>query len=788
MATAAAPATLRSFLQGRRVTSSAWNLTGMSTDAGKYYIPDDEYGIFLQRYHDHVFVRNQPAHLLERHSPDASPVLIDLDFRYALGDETATRRYTSDAVERFVTAYASALHYFLDVGGETEDLHFYVQETPAPRVEKEQIKDGIHIICPDIRLNYADLFALRQYILNKGVIAECFPDITNTADDCFDKSVIQTNNWFLYGSSKSAGRTPYTVSRCFALVTANGTVTEEPATLVSELFIKMFSIRTDSVSDYGVRPTRHEEWGNIKPPSKSISKKTKKVSAIIAPPAPSVDDNQSVLSERINDIINYEGLTWDIVQKDGGYQLTHNSKRCLVVPTHEHSDLKHSCVYAQKHCAILSCLSHSTKRLSTKIATALWKYLSEDSATSALSKLYVTLKTAFEQNVFRVLDPPGYMVRVCDKWIHYNRAQLTDMNSGIFLDDDKKKRFIDEWLRDETIRTYARMDYFVDPADCPPQVFNTFEGLAAARLPDISADIVESDLIKPILDHVAIICNHQADAIEFFLDWFASIVQHPGILNGIALIIIGQHGCGKDIFLTWFGTAVIGRENYYKTARPQVDLFGAFNSSRKNVLFYHIEEANTTSIQAAMVEQFKNYITDPYASIQIKNKNTTTGDSLVKNYNHFAVSTNHNIPFQIELTERRIFAVKASAEKCKKQAYFKKLIDAMADSSVIRCFYNFLMKRKLSARDWCNPPVTPALTAWKEECMPRLQPFLDWYKASDEPTVDVLASNIYTEYLKWCETIKDDEPISYRAFGLEMKQLSGVSKGHSRIGNVYTII
>ena len=771
--------TLPAFLEARRVTHANWNITGMSKHVGKYHIDDDEYGNFLQAYHTHVFVNKQQAFLLEKHSSTASPILIDLDFRYPL-TSPLRREFDHTNITHFVTKYAAAFHRFIVYDS---PMRFYVQQIPSPLAEKDQCKDGVHIVCPDIALKYEDLFVLRKYTLDNAIITSSFPGLTNTPSDCFDESVIKRNNWFLYGSSKSPDRIPYSTTACFVLE-PDGTLTEESVRESPMEYVSAFSIRVTEPSVYTIRPDMAEEWNTWHSISdqKPVPKKTNATVIV-----PYNDDSESVashLSDHISKIIKHPGLVWEVLEVDDGYKLTHNSKRCLVATDNEHSTLGHSCVFVTDSAANLVCFSHKSKRLPKAIATALWNMLSNKIITEdEMTARYITLKADFEQKNFRILDPPGYMTLVGDSWVHYNRALIIDMNSGMFVDDEKKCRFTDWWLRDDTIRTYARIGYYVDEHECPSNIFNTFAGFAGARTPPTSEDVD----ITTILDHVSILCNHQVDAIDFFLDWFASIVQKPGALNGIALVVIGTHGCGKDIFLNWFGSKIIGMENYYKTARPHVDLFGSFNSSRKNVLFYHIEEANSSSVPPALVEQFKNYITDPYASIQMKNKNTTTGESLVKNYNHFAISTNFNVPFQIERSERRVFAVKASAEKCRNHAYFQRLIGAMSTEGITRKFYDFLMTRNLTHRDWCNPPATEALTAWKMECLPRLEPFIDYFKMTTDTPCDVLASQLYSSYLEWCETV-NEEALSLRLFGIEMKHINQVSKGHSRDGTVYKIL
>ena len=111
----------------------------------------------------------------------------------------------------------------------------------------------------------------------------------------------------------------------------------------------------------------------------------------------------------------------------------------------------------------------------------------------------------------------------------------------------------------------------------------------------------------------------------------------------------------------------------------------------------------------------------------------------------------------------------------------------MSTEGITRKFYDFLMTRNLTHRDWCNPPATEALTAWKMECLPRLEPFIDYFKMTTDTPCDVLASQLYSSYLEWCETV-NEEALSLRLFGIEMKHINQVSKGHSRDGTVYKIL
>lgn len=70
------------------------------------------------------------------------------------------------------------------------------------------------------------------------------------------------------------------------------------------------------------------------------------------------------------------------------------------------------------------------------------------------------------------------------------------------------------------------------------------------------------------------------------------------------------------------------------------------------------------------------------------------------------------------------------------------------------------------------------------ECMPRLEPFIEYFKSHNDNPGDILASHLYASYLDWCEIVSEDS-LSVTSFGLEMKNISCVSKGRSSLGIIY---
>ena len=172
--------------------------------AGKFKIPAEDYDTFLAHVEDHIFKKGKACSLLEKHKAQ-SPILQDLDFRYPSGGPLR-RRFTMDQIRAFVAATADAFCRFFLPLPDGEPLQFFVSLKPAPEADTshDAHKDGIHIVCPMLTTLPEIQYAIRGYLLQTGAIERIFGSdgMTNSPQDILDLSVIQRNNWFLYGACK----------------------------------------------------------------------------------------------------------------------------------------------------------------------------------------------------------------------------------------------------------------------------------------------------------------------------------------------------------------------------------------------------------------------------------------------------------------------------------------------------------------------------------------------------------------------------------------------------------
>ena len=159
--------------------------------------------------------------LVERPNRDAMPLLVDLDFRLPVGDDQ--RRYDGETITDFLREYMRCACTYI----ECDRVTWYVLEKPGPRPTKAGatiLKDGIHLMCPGVVASAAVQCAIRADFLVAESTEGFFNDLsTSSGEDVYDKAVLGTNGWMLYGSRKAKDDPcPWKVTRVVEVVLEGG--------------------------------------------------------------------------------------------------------------------------------------------------------------------------------------------------------------------------------------------------------------------------------------------------------------------------------------------------------------------------------------------------------------------------------------------------------------------------------------------------------------------------------------------------------------------------------------
>jgi len=187
--------------------------------AGKFNIPDEK----LNEFYNILTSINEPMSIAENHLPDYSPIIIDLDFRKKLNiiQDTLSpiRLYKQSDIDTFIKHLYIAISKYVDITTKKDYTIAYIMEkTPRNPDNNGLVKDGVHIIFPDLHLPYNILYLIRNDVINDKVIIDLFNnmDLDNTIDNIYDKSVIKTTAWMMYYNCKP-GSTPYIITRYCSL-------------------------------------------------------------------------------------------------------------------------------------------------------------------------------------------------------------------------------------------------------------------------------------------------------------------------------------------------------------------------------------------------------------------------------------------------------------------------------------------------------------------------------------------------------------------------------------------
>lgn len=245
---------LSKFILERHVErGQEYSMTGMGDVKGKMFVSDEDYPQFMDYLDDYLFKkRGDVCSLVEQRRPDgATPLLIDLDFRYE-HNRALKRAFTKENITSFVLVVTDVLQEYCDLKNynKTSTFRFFVTLRGEPYLDTKKetrgtVKDGIHIVCPDLTLSSDLQKVIRYAVLQKGGVKSAFEgtEYSNKDEDVYDESLTKKNGWFFYGESKP-NIPAYKLEHVFRFNIRSGKVTEESKDdYTSRKLIELLSIR-----------------------------------------------------------------------------------------------------------------------------------------------------------------------------------------------------------------------------------------------------------------------------------------------------------------------------------------------------------------------------------------------------------------------------------------------------------------------------------------------------------------------------------------------------------------
>ena len=330
---------------------------------------------------------------------------------------------------------------------------------------------------------------------------------------------------------------------------------------------------------------------------------------------------------------------------------------------------------------------------------------------------YLEKKKQFEETgwknatYFKLRNPPCFMMVMKDKVDMFSKADLLQNEEDNKLSDGSS--FIKRWLEDPDKKEYDEVG-FLPNKEVNDRTFNLFRGFP------VEPKQGDFSIFTTLLD---ILVNHDKDAFNYVEKWLASILQFPFRKAGVAIIIKGKKGVGKDTYFDAVGK-IFGKY-YLTTGRAEHDLFGKFSSVSNMKFLLKLEEANF-QINKEFEERFKNMITSGSDVLEKKGKDSITIDS----FSNYVLTTNQNVPVVLTHDERRFVIYEASSEKKGDMQFWKQTYKQLENPEVYEAYLHHLLNIDVSN---FNPTFDKVLTESYTESLGSFIPYTHrWFQREVE--------------------------------------------------------
>ena len=416
------------------------------------------------------------------------------------------------------------------------------------------------------------------------------------------------------------------------------------------------------------------------------------------------------------------------------------------------------------------------------------------------SSSYLNMKSEFELYHFKNVDSGTYYELYKDKNEFRVRSQAKLKESYChmsYLTFTKSSwievSFIDKWIKDKDIRKYDRVDLYPPPLKCPETHFNLWTGF------EIENTKITEDDEKELKDDFQIVLNHfrllfsDTDTdddlnYQYVMNYFANMIQKPGIKPEVAIILKSLEGLGKELAYNFF-VRIFGEKYCFITQNIEQYIFGEFNPFCEGKILFAFDEMNI-KVSKGIEEKIKAFITSK--NITINNKGLSPYQT--GNFNHCLFFTNRDLPVPVSDSDRRFNCVDASKKHVPKIEYYIKLGDLLNNDKIIRMLFDYFMKidisqfnvKKIPSSEFANDLKTLSRS-------PEINFIIDFFSTTD--VLQIVARELFEEFISWlvCNNTTENRYNTTKiGFGIKLKNMridsfqSKAMKINSKTETVYT--
>jgi primase-polymerase (primpol)-like protein len=277
------------------------------------------------------------------------------------------------------------------------------------------------------------------------------------------------------------------------------------------------------------------------------------------------------------------------------------------------------------------------------------------------------------------------------------------------------------------------------------------------------------------------ICSGSPILYKFIRRYFAHMVQKPWERPGVALVLRGGQGVGKNTLVETMGSLL---PSHFCEVNSVDQLTGRFNAHMRNAILVHANEA-TWGGNRGESGKLKAMITDATIPIEMKGIDILHID----NYMRLVVSSNNAWPVPVEADDRR-FLLLDVAPVFKQNTKFFGALHAQLNSGGREALMHDLMTEDLSGFSPRNKPASPfgadvkllsadTPTRWLFECLDSNAYFENYGAVQLFPQAGAGVSHskdsLFAGYQRWCKTSQERYPMGQSQFFKRLRELLGVS-------------
>ena len=193
------------------------SIGGNGCYGGSWHISKDDYPEFCRNYkkmaQKKLLMDNDIKLALVERSPRIAPYYLDVDIHSNSPDRVYDDDFIIETIKR--TNYIIRKNFSIE---NQSILTAYVFEKDAPTEDKNDYKDGFHIMYPELILDVESRYYIYDKFMEVLKVNNYIEDFNikhnNSLDEIFDRCVIYDNGVLMYGSAKG-GRTPYQLTQVY---------------------------------------------------------------------------------------------------------------------------------------------------------------------------------------------------------------------------------------------------------------------------------------------------------------------------------------------------------------------------------------------------------------------------------------------------------------------------------------------------------------------------------------------------------------------------------------------